>query len=44
MGKNLNSVPSSLWIFFDNQFFLSPADDIKDFEAEMRLFAQAAKI
>lgn len=44
MDKNLNSVSSSLWIFFDNQFFLSPADDTKEFEAEVRLFAQAAKI
>lgn len=43
MGKNLN-VSSSLWISFDNHFFLSPADGIKEFEAEVRLFAQAAKI
>lgn len=43
MGKNLN-VLSSLSIFFDNQFFLSPADNIREFETELRLFAQAAKI
>lgn len=28
----------------DNQFFLSPADDSKEVEAEVRQFAQAAKI
>lgn len=38
MGKSLN-ILSSLWIFFDNQYFLSPADDVKEFEAEVRLFA-----
>lgn len=43
MGKSLN-ILSSLWIFFDNQFFLSPADDVKEFEAGVRLLAQAAKI
>lgn len=43
MGKNLNILSSS-WISFDNYFFLSAADGIKEFEAEMRLFAQAAKI
>lgn len=42
MGKSLN-ILSSLWIFFDNQYFLSPADD-EEFEAEVRLFAQAAKV